>query len=77
MDIANVGKWIIFSGMILIAVGFLIWLAAKFGIPVGRLPGDISFKGEKTSFYFPLVTGLAISVILTACINLLIWIFKK
>ncbi len=73
----DIGKWIILAGIVLIAVGSLVWVGSKAGLPVGRLPGDISIKGEATSFYFPIATGLVISVILTVVINLLIWIFKK
>ncbi len=72
-----IGKWIILAGVVLIAVGCLVWVGSKAGLPIGRLPGDISIKGETTSFYFPIVTGLVLSVVLTIVINLLIWIFKK
>ena len=77
MDVTSIGKWIVLSGLALTAVGALVWVGAKFGLPVGRLPGDITVKGDNSVFYFPLATGLAISVILTVILNVLLWVFKK
>ncbi len=42
-------------------------------LPLGRLPGDIRIEGESGGFYFPLVTCLVISVVL----SLLVWLFRK
>ncbi|NBU54274.1 MAG: DUF2905 domain-containing protein [Proteobacteria bacterium] len=50
--------------IILILIVGLFWPLAK-EIPLGRLPGDISVKGEKYSFYFPIVTCIAISIIVS------------
>ena len=55
-------KAIIIIGILILLVG-LFWPLAK-EIPLGRLPGDISVKGEKYSFYFPIVTCIVISIIL-------------
>jgi hypothetical protein len=49
---------------ILILILVLFWPLAK-EIPLGRLPGDISVKGEKYSFYFPIVTCIVISIIVS------------
>ncbi|KGA96514.1 hypothetical protein AJ85_17140 [Alkalihalobacillus alcalophilus ATCC 27647 = CGMCC 1.3604] len=57
-------KIIITIGVILITIGMLWQLIGRF-IPLGKLPGDIFIKGENTTFYFPVVTCLIISVILS------------
>jgi hypothetical protein len=61
----GLGKSIIFTGIVLIIVGFFITMAGK--IPgVGKLPGDILIKKENFSFYFPLTTCILLSIILSA-----------
>ena len=66
-------------GRILITVGILIALAgvvlSMFGrVPfLGRLPGDIHIERENFRFYFPIVTGILISLLLTA----IFWIFSR
>nr|WP_170270538.1 DUF2905 domain-containing protein [Heliorestis acidaminivorans] len=70
LDGASVGKWIIMIGLALIAVGGLLWFLSQF-ISIGRLPGDISFQKGNMTFYFPLATGLLLSLILTILLNLI------
>ncbi|KMK75714.1 DUF2905 domain-containing protein [Alkalihalobacillus pseudalcaliphilus] len=60
----TIPKFIITIGVVLIVVGILWQLFGRF-IPLGKLPGDIVIKGENTSFYFPVVTCLLISVVLS------------
>ncbi len=56
-------KALIIIGILILIVG-LFWPLAK-EIPLGRLPGDISVKGMKYSFYFPIVTCIVISIIVS------------
>jgi len=56
-------KALILIGILILLVG-LFWPVAK-ELPLGKLPGDINVKGERYSFYFPIVTCLIISFILT------------
>ncbi len=56
-------KALIIIGILIVIVG-LFWPLAK-EIPLGRLPGDIIVKNEKYSFYFPIVTCIVISIIVT------------
>jgi hypothetical protein len=72
----NIARYLIIGGIILILLGGGIYLAAKFGIPFGRLPGDIRIEGKSGSFYFPVVTSLLLSIILTVVVNLIIRLFK-
>ncbi|HSX03570.1 MAG TPA: DUF2905 domain-containing protein [Rhabdochlamydiaceae bacterium] len=77
VDMTQIAKWIIFSGLVLIAFGLIFWLAIKLGFPAGKLPGDILIQKEKSSFYFPVATSIILSIVLTLVINLVFWIFKK
>ena len=66
------GKLLILFGVILVAVGAVLTFAGK--IPwIGRLPGDIYYKNEHITFYFPLVTCLLVSAVL----SLLLFIFRR
>jgi len=61
----NLGKIIIYLGILLIIFGVIIQFYPK--IPyLGKLPGDIYIKRENFSFYFPLMTSIIVSIILTA-----------
>jgi len=68
----GLGKLLLGLGLVLVVIGVSILLIPK--IPwLGRLPGDIFIKGEKVSFYFPITTGIIISLLLT----LLFALFRK
>lgn len=73
----NIGRYLMIGGIILFAVGGLVFLAAKFGIPFGRLPGDICIEREGFSFYFPLASSILISIVLTIILNTILRLFKK
>jgi len=62
----QLGKWAVIAGAVLIAVGVLLMAGARLGfLHLGRLPGDIAYKGKSVRFYFPIVTCLLLSVIVT------------
>ncbi len=66
---SEMGRLLIIIGIFFIVIGFLLIFAPK--IPyLGRLPGDISIKKGNFSFYFPIVTCLLLSIIITVLINL-------
>jgi hypothetical protein len=67
----TIARYLMLGGMILFLIGGGVYLAAKFGIPLGRLPGDIRIEGENGSFYFPLTSSILVSVILTILLNLI------
>ena len=73
----NIARYIMIGGVILFLIGGGIYLAAKFGIPLGRLPGDIHIEGKNGSFYFPIVTSIVLSLILTILLNIIIRLFRK
>ena len=58
-------KLILGLGLALVVIGAVLILAGRMGLPLGRLPGDIVYRGKRTTFYFPLVTCIVISVVLS------------
>jgi hypothetical protein len=68
-----VGRMLIIFGAILIVIGLLVTLGERLPIRLGRLPGDIVVRGKNSVFYFPWVTSLLISIILTA----ILWLFGR
>jgi hypothetical protein len=73
----NIARFLVIGGIVLILLGGGVYLAAKFGIPFGRLPGDIRIEGKNGSFYFPITSSILISVILTVVLNLIVRFLKK
>lgn len=67
----TVARYLMLGGIILFLVGGGVYFAAKFGIPLGRLPGDIRIEGENGSFYFPLTSSILVSVVLSLLVNLI------
>lgn len=64
----SIGRLIISLGIVLIVIGAVITFGSKIGL--GRLPGDIFIKKGNTTFYFPLVTSIVVSILLTIVANL-------
>ena len=60
-----VGRVLIGLGLLLLAIGVAVVLLGKIGVPFGRLPGDMSYRGKNVSFYFPLGTSILLSVVLS------------
>ncbi len=73
----NLARYLMIGGIILFLIGGGVYLAAKFGIPLGRLPGDIRIEGQNGSFYFPIVTSIVLSIVLTIVLNIIVRLFKK
>ncbi len=70
----QLGKIIIFLGIITTLIGFILFVFPKIKLPfLGRLPGDISVHKNNFSFYFPITTCIIISVVL----SLIIYFFLK
>lgn len=68
---SELGKALLGIGFILVAIGALLMLGARIGLPLGRLPGDIAYKGKSVSVFAPLGTCLLISGLLSAVLYLL------
>ena len=73
----NIARTLMLGGIALFLIGGGIYLAVKFGIPLGRLPGDIRIEGKNGGFYFPITSSILVSVILTIVVNVIIRLIKK
>jgi hypothetical protein len=67
------GKTLIFFGVILLVLGVLFLLLGRTSLPVGRLPGDILYRGKNTTFYLPFTT----SILLSAVVSLILYVIGK
>jgi len=67
------GRTLVILGLVLAAIGLVIWLGERLPLRLGRLPGDIVYRGKKTTFHFPLMTCLLLSVVL----SFVLWLFRR
>jgi hypothetical protein len=67
----EMGKILIFFGVLLAAIGVVLVVAGRAHLPVGRLPGDIVYRGKHTTVYFPIVTSIVLSVVLSLVLYLI------
>ncbi|MBV8901997.1 MAG: DUF2905 domain-containing protein [Acidobacteriia bacterium] len=69
----NSGRLLIVVGLAIAGLGALLAIANRFNFPLGRLPGDIAWRGKNTTVYFPWVTCLLLSVLGT----LILWLINR
>lgn len=67
------GRMLILAGVALLAAGLFIHFGGRLPLRLGRLPGDIRIQGRNSTFYFPVVTCLLLSVLL----SFVVWLFKR
>ncbi len=67
----EMGRLLVILGIALLVIGGIIMLLGRAGLPLGRLPGDIIYRGKNTTFYFPLASSVLISVVLSIIVFLL------
>jgi DUF2905 family protein len=68
---AEMGRLLVILGLALVVIGGIVMLLGRTGVPLGRLPGDILYRGKNTTFYFPLATSIVVSVVLSAILFLI------
>jgi hypothetical protein len=61
----DLGRMLVLVGGLLLVIGLVLMFAGKLNLPIGRLPGDIVYRGKNATFYFPLVTCILLSVLLS------------
>ena len=69
----ELGKLILGLGLLLVLIGAALMFAGRIGLPLGRLPGDIVYKGKSTTVYIPIVTCLLISIVA----SVLMYLFSR
>jgi ABC-type anion transport system duplicated permease subunit len=65
----QLGRWIVIAGVALVCIGLVIWLLGRLGFR--GLPGDIRYESENVKFYFPIVTSIVLSILLTGALWLI------
>jgi len=65
---------LVILGISLVVIGGILILLGRTGLPFGRLPGDILYRGTNTTFYFPLATSILVSVVLSIVLFLIRWL---
>lgn len=76
MNIEVLGKILLIIGCVIALAGFLLVLSPHIPL-LGKLPGDIFIKKEGFSVYFPIVTCIIISIVLTVVVNLVLYLLNK
>ena len=69
----ELGKALLGLGLLLAVIGGALLVAARLGLPLGRLPGDMAYRGKHVSVYFPLGTSILISIVL----SILFYLFSR
>jgi Protein of unknown function (DUF2905) len=67
------GRLLIIAGLILVGLGLLFMLGDKLPVRPGRLPGDIVIRGRNSTFYFPVVTCILLSLLF----SVVMWLFRR
>ena len=62
---AGMGRLLVVAGLLVAGIGLFLMLGDKLPFRIGRLPGDIVWKGKNTTFYFPLMTCIVLSLLLS------------
>ena len=70
---SSLGRTLIIVGAVIMALGLLATFGGRLPLRIGRLPGDILIKGKHSVFYFPLATGLLLSLLL----SLVLWLVNR
>jgi len=67
----DIGKVLLLLGLVMAAAGLFFILLGRTNLPLGRLPGDIVYRGKHTTFYFPLATSILVSLVLSLVLYLI------
>ena len=68
--LANFARIFLIIGVIFLVVGGLLYLAGKFNLPLGKLPGDFTIQGKGYTCFFPLATSIVLSILLSIIFTL-------
>lgn len=67
----DLGKLLLIVGGLIVLLGVVLLVAGRFNLPLGRLPGDFTYRGKNTVIYFPLATSLLLSVLFSVIFYLI------
>jgi Protein of unknown function (DUF2905) len=66
----DLGRMLVWIGGLLLVLGVVLIFAGKMNLPIGRLPGDFTYRGRHTTLYFPLMTSIVLSLLLSLVLYL-------
>jgi hypothetical protein len=69
----SIGRTLIVLGAVLVIAGILVTFSDRLPFRIGRLPGDIEIRGKNSVFYFPLMTSILLSIVL----SVVLWLFSR
>jgi Protein of unknown function (DUF2905) len=69
--VTDLGKLLIAFGLLMLVAGLVLIALGRTNVPIGRLPGDIVYRGKNATVYFPLVTSILLSVVLSGIFYLI------
>jgi hypothetical protein len=73
----SAARILVILGVILIVIGGMVYLAGRFNLPLGRLPGDILIERNNITCFFPIVTTILLSIVLTLVLNIIVRLLNK
>jgi hypothetical protein len=73
----SLSRYLIILGIVFLVIGGLLYLAARAGINLGRLPGDIRIQNKNFTCIFALGTSILLSIVLTLILNLIMRVLNK
>jgi len=73
----TIGRYLMILAIILLVIGGLFFLFARFGLQLGHLPGDILIERPNFRLYLPITSGLLVSFVVTFILNIVIRFLKK
>ena len=68
---AGLGRALVVVGAVIVVIGLALLLAGRWNLPLGRLPGDITWRGKNTVVYFPIATSIVVSIVLSLILYLI------
>lgn len=77
MSLYTIARFFLITGVVFLLIGGGIFLAAKLGLPLGKLPGDIFIRRGNFTFAFPVVTMIVVSIVLTIVLNIIIRLLNR
>jgi hypothetical protein len=74
MDV--LGRALVIAGVVIAVIGVALMFADRVPL-VGRLPGDLTFRGDGWTVYAPIATSIVVSLVLTAALSLFAWLARR
>jgi hypothetical protein len=71
-----IGRPLVIAGAVILVIGLALMFADKVPL-VGRLPGDVTFRGDGWTVYAPIATSIVVSLVLTAALSLFAWLARR